>query len=90
MRQSAGIIKITGGVYGIIGRPSFLGLLLSGALAFRSGSGMLLTALLLPPLFARVRAEERLLRAQFGGEYEGCRARTWRLVPGIYSGGEAA
>jgi protein-S-isoprenylcysteine O-methyltransferase Ste14 len=53
-------------------------------LAFRSGVGVLLTAALLWPLVARIRAEERLLRSHFGAEYEAHCARTWRLVPGIY------
>ena len=46
--------------------------------------GVLLAALILPPLIARIHAEERLLRTQFGAEYEDYCARTWRLVPGIY------
>jgi protein-S-isoprenylcysteine O-methyltransferase Ste14 len=78
---------VTGGIYGIIRHPSYLGLLLNSlgwGLAFRSGVGVLLTALLVPPLLARIYAEERLLRAQFGEEYEGYRARTWRLVPWVY------
>jgi protein-S-isoprenylcysteine O-methyltransferase Ste14 len=78
---------VTGGVYGVIRHPSYLGLLVSSlgwALAFRSGVGVLLVALLLPPLFARMRAEESLLRVQFGGEYEGYCARTSRLIPGLY------
>jgi protein-S-isoprenylcysteine O-methyltransferase Ste14 len=79
----SGLVAITGGVYGIIRHPSYLGLLGWG-LAFRSGMGVLLTALILVPLLARIRAEERLLLAQFGGEYENYRARTWRLVPGVY------
>jgi protein-S-isoprenylcysteine O-methyltransferase Ste14 len=29
-------------------------------------------------------AEERLLRTQFGGEYDAYCSRTWRLIPGIY------
>jgi protein-S-isoprenylcysteine O-methyltransferase Ste14 len=36
------------------------------------------------PLLARIRAEERLLRTQFGGEYDTYCARTSRLVPGLY------
>ena len=44
---------------------------------------MLLVALVLPSLLARMRAEESLLRAQFGGEYEGYCARTSRLIPGF-------
>ncbi len=33
---------------------------------------------------ARMNSEERLLRSQFGQEYEAYRTRTWRLVPGLY------
>jgi protein-S-isoprenylcysteine O-methyltransferase Ste14 len=43
-----------------------------------------LTALLLPPLLARIRAEESLLRSQFGAAYENYCARTSRLLPGLY------
>ena len=45
---------------------------------------MLLTALIVPPLLARMRAEETLLRTQFGGEYDACCKRTSRLIPGLY------
>jgi len=78
---------VTSGVYGIIRHPSYLGLLVNSlgwALAFRSGVGILLTALLIPPLLARIHAEERLLRTQFGEEYDAYRARTSRLIPGLY------
>jgi protein-S-isoprenylcysteine O-methyltransferase Ste14 len=78
---------VTSGVYGVIRHPSYLGLLVSSlgwALAFRSGVGMLLTALLIPPLVARIRAEEMLLRTQFGGEYDVYCSRTSRLIPRIY------
>jgi protein-S-isoprenylcysteine O-methyltransferase Ste14 len=78
---------VTSGVYGVIRHPSYLGLLANSmgwALAFRSGVGLLLTALLIPPLLARIRAEENLLRTQFSGEYDAYRARTWRLIPGLY------
>jgi protein-S-isoprenylcysteine O-methyltransferase Ste14 len=44
----------------------------------------MLTALLIPPLVARIRAEETLLRTQFGGEYEAYCSRTSRLIPGLY------
>jgi protein-S-isoprenylcysteine O-methyltransferase Ste14 len=77
----------THGIYGVIRNPSYLGLLISSlgwVLAFRSGLGVVLAALLLVPLVARIRAEERLLRDYFGAEYEAYHARTWRLVPGIY------
>jgi protein-S-isoprenylcysteine O-methyltransferase Ste14 len=78
---------VTRGVYGVIRHPSYLGLLVSAlgwAFAFRAGVGLLLTALLVPPLLARIRAEEALLRTQFGSEYDAYRSRTWRLIPGLY------
>jgi protein-S-isoprenylcysteine O-methyltransferase Ste14 len=78
---------VTSGVYGIIRHPSYLGLIVNSlgwALAFRSGVGVLLTALMIPPLLARIRAEEALLRTQFGNEYDGYRRRTARLIPGLY------
>jgi protein-S-isoprenylcysteine O-methyltransferase Ste14 len=78
---------VTGGVDGVIRHPSYLGLLVNSlrwALAFRSGVGLLLTALMIPPLLARIRAEERLLRMQFGGEYAAYCTRTSRLIPGLY------
>jgi protein-S-isoprenylcysteine O-methyltransferase Ste14 len=78
---------VTGGVYGVIRHPSYLGLLISTlgwALAFRSGVGLLLTALTVPPLVARIRAEEALLASVFGNAYAAYRARTARLIPGLY------
>jgi protein-S-isoprenylcysteine O-methyltransferase Ste14 len=57
---------------------------LGWGLAFRSGIGVLLAAMLVPPLLARIGAEERLLRSQFGAEYDAYRARTSRLMPGLY------
>ncbi|CAN5671513.1 MAG: isoprenylcysteine carboxylmethyltransferase family protein [Gammaproteobacteria bacterium] len=78
---------VTSGVYGAIRHPSYLGLLVNSlgwGLAFRSGVGVLLTALIIPPLLARIRAEERLLRTQFGAEYDAYCARTSRLIPRLY------
>ncbi|MDQ6702828.1 MAG: isoprenylcysteine carboxylmethyltransferase family protein [Pseudomonadota bacterium] len=78
---------VTSGVYGVIRHPSYLGLLVNSlgwVLAFRSGVGLLITALIIPPLVARIRAEERLLRTQFGAEYDAYRARTSRLIPGLF------
>jgi protein-S-isoprenylcysteine O-methyltransferase Ste14 len=78
---------VTSGVYGVIRHPSYLGLLINSlgwALAFRSGVGVLLTLLLIPPLLARISSEEKLLRAQFGGEYNAYCAHTSRLIPGVY------
>ncbi len=78
---------VTGGIYGLIRHPSYAGLLINAlgwSLAFRSGVGVLLTALMIPPLLARIRAEEALLSSEFGAEYDAYRARTWRLLPGLY------
>jgi protein-S-isoprenylcysteine O-methyltransferase Ste14 len=78
---------VTGGIYGVIRHPSYLGLLtnsLGWALAFRSGVGVLLVVILVPLLLARIRAEEALLREQFGEEYEAYRKQTWRLIPGVF------
>ena len=78
---------VTGGIYRVIRNPSYLGLLLNSlgwALAFRSWIGVILTAVTLVPLVARMNSEERLLRSQFGEEYDAYRARTSRLIPGVY------
>jgi protein-S-isoprenylcysteine O-methyltransferase Ste14 len=78
---------VTTGFYRWIRNPSYLGLLillLGWNLAFRSAIGLLLGALLIPPLIARMHSEERLLQSQFGDEYAAYRRRTWRLVPRIY------
>src|SRR5215470_7168583 len=78
---------VTSGVYGVIRHPSYLGLLVNAlgwSLAFRAGVGVLLTALMIAPLLARIHAEERLLRSQFGDEYGTYCAQTSRLIPGLY------
>jgi protein-S-isoprenylcysteine O-methyltransferase Ste14 len=78
---------VTGGLYGVIRHPSYLGLLVGTvgwSLAFRSGVGLVLTALIALVLVARMDAEERLLGETFGAEYEAYRARTRRLVPWLY------
>ena len=77
----------THGVYSLIRNPSYLGMLinmLGWGLAFRGWAGMAIALLLLVPLVARIRSEERLLRTHFGAEYDAYVARTWRLVPGVY------
>ena len=78
---------VTSGIYGVIRHPSYLGLLINSlgwSLGFRSGVGVLLTTLLIPPLLARINAEENLLHSEFGDEYDAYRSQTWRLIPGIY------
>jgi protein-S-isoprenylcysteine O-methyltransferase Ste14 len=93
-RRFSGLVAIqpghrleTGGPYRFIRHPSYLGLFVNSlgwALAFRSGLGVVLAALLILPGLARIRAEERLLLEQFGDEYRDYCSRTWRLVPGLY------
>jgi protein-S-isoprenylcysteine O-methyltransferase Ste14 len=78
---------VTDGLYRCVRNPSYLGLLVSTlgwSLAFRSWVGVLLTALLIVPLMARMRAEEALLGEHFGEAYAAYRARSWRLIPWVY------
>ena len=78
---------VTDGLYGVIRHPSYLGLLATSvgwSLAFRGGVGLIITALMLVVLVARMNAEERLLGDTFGADYAAYRARTWRLVPYLY------
>ena len=78
---------VTDGIYGIIRHPSYLGamiLTLGWALVFRSAAGVILAALLIPLLLARIHSEEALLRSQFGDQYDAYCRRTSRLIPGIY------
>ena len=78
---------VISGVYRVIRHPSYLGLVVNSlgwALAFRSGVSVVLTALLITPLLARIHAEERLLQKQFGSEYDAYRSHTWQMIPGFY------
>jgi protein-S-isoprenylcysteine O-methyltransferase Ste14 len=78
---------VTTGIYRVIRNPSYAGMvvtLIGWALAFRSGVGLVLAALILVPLAARIQAEEKMLRSQFGKEYDDYCAQTWRLLPGVY------
>jgi protein-S-isoprenylcysteine O-methyltransferase Ste14 len=78
---------VTSGVYALIRNPSYLGMIINAlgwGLAFRSVVGVLLAALLIAPLVARMRAEENLLLSQFGDEYRAYRDRTSRLIPWVY------
>ena len=78
---------VTGGVYRFIRHPSYLGALMTvfgWAIAFRSGAGLLLGLLMIPPIVSRMTAEEHLLVARFAGEYTSYRQRTWRVLPWVY------
>ena len=77
---------VTSGIYRYIRNPSYLGLLitcLGWSLAFRSTIGLLITATLLPPLVARMHAEERCSTTNSEPNTTPT-AHTWRLIPGIY------
>jgi protein-S-isoprenylcysteine O-methyltransferase Ste14 len=94
-RRFSGLVAIqpghtllTTGIYRVIRHPSYLGLLLGSfgwALGFRSALGVLLAVFIIPPLLARIKSEEALLRSEFGAEYEAFCAQTpWRLIPGLF------
>jgi protein-S-isoprenylcysteine O-methyltransferase Ste14 len=93
-RRFSGLVAIqegheleTGGLYRVIRHPGYLGMLLAllgWALVFRSGIGGLVSLLIIPPLVARINAEEALLASEFGQRYDEYRRRTWRLVPFVY------
>jgi protein-S-isoprenylcysteine O-methyltransferase Ste14 len=74
---------VTTGIYSIIRHPSYLGLVVNAlgwGLAFRSWAGVLLAAL----LFARINSQEELLQPQSGAQCDAYRARTSRLIPGVF------
>jgi protein-S-isoprenylcysteine O-methyltransferase Ste14 len=78
---------VTDGLYARIRNPSYLGLVVNAvgfALVFRSAPGVVVALLNLVPLHARMDAEERLLEETFGERYRAYRARTARLIPGLY------
>ncbi len=78
---------VTTGIYSVIRHPSYVGLLintLGWGLAFRSWVGVILTALFIPPLLARIVAEEKLLRDEFGDQCAAYCERTSRMIPGVF------
>jgi protein-S-isoprenylcysteine O-methyltransferase Ste14 len=78
---------VTTGLYSRIRHPSYLGLLITAlgwGLAFNTAVGVLLALANIPPLIARMNAEERLLSSEFGAAYDAYRAHTARLIPGVY------
>jgi protein-S-isoprenylcysteine O-methyltransferase Ste14 len=78
---------VTTGFYRYIRHPSYLGFLLAmlgWVLVFRSGVGLLVFLLFTPLIFVIIPAEEALLLAEFGEEYDSYQRRTWRLLPFLY------
>jgi len=76
------------GPYRCLRHPNYAALLLVAlgtAVAVASPLAFAATLLLwLPIVVVRITREERLLAARFGAAYERYRARTWRLIPGMY------
>jgi protein-S-isoprenylcysteine O-methyltransferase Ste14 len=80
-------VLVTDGPYRWIRNPSYLGglmNLLGWVLVFRSGAGLVLVALGVVPTVGMILVEESNLAAEFGGEYDSYRRRTWRLLPWVY------
>ena len=74
----------TGGLYARVRHPGYLGALvtnLGAALAFASGPGVALVALLAVAVLARTAREERLMARRFGDAYERYRMRTGAFLP---------
>lgn len=79
---------ITNGTYGIVRNPIYagmLGMLISTGLVVSSWKGLAIgIVLFLIGTRWRVLVEERLLRAQFGGEFEQYCKRVPTLIPGVW------
>jgi protein-S-isoprenylcysteine O-methyltransferase Ste14 len=75
---------ITSGPYALVRHPIYTGLLLAflgSAVARGEWRGLLAVALVLEALWAKLRLEEKWMRAQFGESYEAYSRRVASLVP---------
>jgi protein-S-isoprenylcysteine O-methyltransferase Ste14 len=75
------------GLYARIRHPSYLGILLIDigfVGVFRSAVALALLPAVMVMLKLRMDREERFMERAFEAEYRDYRARTWRLVPGVY------
>ena len=78
---------ITGGVYGLVRHPLYLGDMLRNygiAMVFSSLYGLLFMLAANLFLVTRIRMEEEMLLEAFGDEYSDYMKRTKRLIPFIY------
>ena len=87
VRTTADQAVVTRGPYRVLRHPSYTGLLLV-VLGFEIGTrvwpAILLTLLPLAAVVRRIAVEEAFLLAALGPSYADYRARTRRLVPGIW------
>jgi len=79
---------VQAGPYRYIRHPGYAGFLLM-ALGLSVGYSSLIglaaiPLLLLPGLAYRMKVEEKLLNAHFGDEFQQYRAKTWRIIPGLW------
>ena len=77
------------GPYRVIRHPGYLAQIVVVTTGCALASlNVWLVALIGPLLLAvyayRIEAEERMLASWFGEAYQGYRARTWRMIPGVY------
>ncbi len=79
---------VQSGPYRLVRHPGYVGFLLltlGVVLGYSSLIGLIsIPLLLLPGLAYRINVEERLLQEQFGEEFRDYKARTKKLIPGIW------
>lgn len=78
---------IQSGPYKVIRHPRYLGILIffTGiSLTFRSLLGIFIVLALAGVLIWRVFAEEKMMREEFGKEWEEYQSKTWRLIPYLF------
>lgn len=78
---------ITAGPYRWLRHPRYLGIaafMVGAALLFRSGVGLALAAAVVAVLLWRIPDEERLMRSEFGAEWDAYAGRTWRVLPYVF------
>ncbi len=78
---------VTSGPFRFVRHPRYAGMIYFAtgfSLVFRSWLGFVLVAMLKLVLLWRIRAEEALLREQFGSEWDAYARRTRRLLPYVY------
>ncbi len=81
---------VTGGAYGFVRNPMYLGIILLWfgiAVAFQSGVLLAAAAAyVVPVLWFYIRAEERMMASEFGAQFEAYARRVGRLVPRLRRG----